>query len=94
MKKLLEELELLVDSPDTSSDSNLIIDLFHILLWGGSILISLFGALMFVMFVVLLFKSSVERSYPILLYSFGSLFVSYILIKLRIRLYSKKWKNF
>jgi hypothetical protein len=90
MKKLLEELELLVDSPDTSSDSNLIIDLFHILLWGGSILISLFGALMFVMFVVLLFKSSVERSYPILLYSFGSLFVSYILIKLRIRLYSKK----
>ena len=71
MKKLLEELELLVDSPDTSSDSNLIIDLFHILLWGGSILISLFGALMFVMFVVLLFKSSVERSYPILLYSFG-----------------------
>jgi hypothetical protein len=90
MKKLLEELELLVDSPDTSSDSNLIIDLFHILLWGGSILISLFGALMFVMFVVLLFKSSVERSYPILLYSFGSLFLSYILIKLRIRLYSKK----
>ena len=44
MKKLLEELELLVDSPDTSSDSNLITDLFHILLWGGSILISLFGA--------------------------------------------------
>ena len=90
MKKLLEELELLVDSPDTSSDSNLIIDLFHILLWGGSILISLFGALMIVMFVVLLFKSGVERSYPILLYSFGSLFLSYILIKLRIGLYSKK----
>ena len=90
MKKLLEELELLVDSPDTSSDSNLIIDLFHILLWGGSILISLFGALMFVMFVVLLFKSGVERSYSILLYSIGSLFLSYILIKLRIGLYSKK----
>ena len=90
MKKLLEELELLVDSPDTSSDSNLITDLFHILLWGGSILISLFGALMFVMFVILLFKSGFERSYPILLYSFGSLFLSYILIKLRIGLYSKK----
>lgn len=90
MKKLLKELELLVDSPDTSSDSNLITDLFHILLWGGSILISLFGALMFVVFVVILFKSDVERSYPILLYSIGSLFLSYILIKLRIGLYSKK----
>jgi hypothetical protein len=90
MRKLLEELELLVDSPDTSSDSNLITDLFHILLWGGSILISLFGALMFVVFVVILFKSDVERSYPIFLYSIGSLFLSYILIKLRIGLYSKK----
>jgi hypothetical protein len=90
MRKLLEELELLVDSPDTSSDSNLITDLFHILLWGGSILISLFGALMFVVFVVILFKSDVERSYSIFLYSIGSLFLSYILIKLRIGLYSKK----
>ena len=90
MKKLLEEIELLVDSPETSSDSNFIVDLFHILLWGGSLLISIFGAIMFVMFVVITFKAGIERSYPILFYSFGSLFVAYILIKLRIGLYSKE----
>ena len=90
IKKLLEEIELLVDSPETSSDSNLVVDLFHLLIWGGSFLISIFGALMFVMFIVISFKTGIERSYPILFYSFGSLFVSYILIKLRIGLYSKK----
>ena len=90
MKKLLEEIELLVDSPETSSDSNFIVDLFHILLWGGSFLISIFGAIMFVMFVVITFKAGIESSYPILFYSFGSMFVAYILIKLRIGLYSKK----
>jgi len=34
MKKLLEEITLLVDSPDTSSDSNLVVDLFHLLIWN------------------------------------------------------------
>ena len=90
MKKLLEEIELLVNSPSTKSNSNLITDLFHILLWGGSLLISIFGAIMFVMFVIISFKAGIERSYPILFYSFGSLFIAYILIKLRIGLYSKK----
>ena len=90
MKKLLEEIELLVNSPSTKSNSNLITDLFHILLWGGSLLISIFGAIMFVMFVVITFKAGIERSYQILFYSFGSLFVAYILIKLRIGLYSKE----
>jgi len=90
MKKFLKEVSLLFDSPETSSDSNFVVDLFHILIWGGSFLISIFGALMFVIFVVISFKVGIERSYPILFYSFGSLFVSYILIKLRIGLYSDK----
>ena len=90
MKKLLEEIELLVNSPSTKSDSNLITDLFHILLWGSSLFISIFGAIMFIMFVVITFRSGLDRSFPILLYSTGSLFLSYILIKLRIGLYSKE----
>ena len=79
MKKLLKEIELLVNSPSTKSDSNLITDLFHILIWGGSLFISVFGGIMFVIFVVITFKSGFERSLPILFYSVGSLFVSYIL---------------
>ena len=90
MKKLLEEIELLVNSPSTKSDSNLITDLFHILLWGGSLFISIFGAIMFVMFVVITFRSGLDKSLPVLLYSAGSLFLSYTLIKLRIGLYSKE----
>ena len=90
MKKLLEEIELLVNSPSTKSNSNFVVDLFHILIWGGSLLISIFGAIMFVMFVVITFKAGIENSFPIFIYSIVSLFLAYILIKLRIGLYSKE----
>ena len=90
MKKLLEEIELLVNSPSTKSNSNFVVDLFHIFLWGGSLLISIFGAIMFAMFIVITFKAGIESSFPIFIYSIGSLFVAYILIKLRIGLYSKE----
>ncbi|XOJ72673.1 hypothetical protein ABXT43_04405 [Candidatus Pelagibacter sp. Uisw_114] len=90
MKKLFEEIDLLINSPSTKSDSKMVTDLFHILIWGGSLLASIFGVIMFIMFIVLSFKTGLERTLPIFLYSVGSIFLSYILIKLRIGLYSKE----
>jgi hypothetical protein len=54
------------------------------------LLASIFGVIMFIVFVVLSFKTGLERTLPIFLYSVGSIFLSYILIKLRIGLYSKE----
>ena len=92
MKKLFEEIELLINSPSTKSDSNFIADVFHLLIWGGQLLTTIFGLLMFVIFFVVLFKSdfNFDKCLPVFFISIGSLFASYILIKLRITLYSKE----
>lgn len=94
MKKFLKEVGLLFDSPETSSDKNIILDLFHILIWGGSFLINIFGAVMLIVFIIVFFKLGFEKSYPILFISLGSLFISYILIKIRIGIYSKNNRIF
>ena len=88
--KFLEEIKLLFNSLSTKSDSNMVTDLFHILIWGGLLLASIFGVIMFIMFIVLSFKTGLERTVPIFLYLVGSIFFSYILTKLRIGLHSKE----
>ena len=88
-KKILDEIGFLFEGYETNSDSNFFVDLFHIFLWGGSFLIMMFAVVMFVMFVLIFFKTGfdVSRSFPILYISIGAIFTSYVMKKLRVRLF-------
>ena len=93
-KKIFDEMGFFFDHYETNSDGNFFVDLFHIFLWGGSFLIMMFAVIMFVMFVLILFKTGfdVSRSFPILYISLGAIFTSYIMKKLRIGLFYKNEK--
>ena len=54
----------------------------------------MFAVIMFVMFVLILFKTDfdVSRSFPILYISLGAIFTSYVMKKLRIGLFYKNEK--
>ena len=94
LKKILDEIGFLFEGYKTDSDSNFFVGLFHIFLWGGSFLIMMFAVVMFVMFVLIFFKTGfdVSRSFPILYISIGAIFTSYVMKKLRVRLFYKNEK--
>ena len=94
LKKILDEIGFLFENYETDSDSNFFVGLFHIFLWGGSFLIMMFTVVMFVMFVLIFFKTGFEvsRSFPILYISIGAIFTSYVMKKLRVRLFYKNEK--
>ena len=54
----------------------------------------MFAVVMFVIFVLIFFKTGfdVSRSFPILYISIGAIFTSYVMKKLRVRLFYKNEK--
>ena len=91
LKKIADEIYFMFEGFKTKSNPNDVFhSLFHIFLWGGGFLIMVFAIMMFVAFVILFFKSSFNNTFPILLISLISIIASYLIKKLRVRLYHDK----
>ena len=102
MKKIIDfiskERTFIREHYETKSNNSLFMDLVHLILWGGGLLLFIFGILfLFIsIFIVLYigFNSGIEIKFDsgVFLITFGALAASYFFKKIRVRLFYKKDK--